>query len=102
MMKLLIQTGREYHSMGANNQIELFLWVDRWYAKLVPRACMYYKLSRREMNSKVKKLTRTNLYNDFGGTPFEKSLFAFLAQQHPCKKNRKTGAYKILEVFVSN
>ncbi len=97
-MKLLMQNGREYHSMGANDQIELYLWVDLWYAKLVPQVCMYYKLPR-EVISEVQRLTRTNLRNDFGGTLFEKHLFAFLAQHHPCKKDRKTGVYKILEAF---
>ncbi len=100
-MKLLIQNGKEYHSMGANDQMELYLWIDVWYAKLIPSACMYYKLSS-ETSRKVKKLTRTNLVNDFAGTPFEQKLSAFLEQYDPCKKDRKTGAYKILEVFVSN
>ena len=85
--------------MGANDQIELYLRVDLWYAKLVPSVCLYYKLSS-EVTGRVKKLTRTNLRNDFGGTAFEKNLFAFLARYHPCKKDQKSGVYTILEAFV--
>ncbi len=100
-IKLLIQNGKEYHSVAMNNHLELYLWVDLWYAKLMPCTCLYYKLTD-EITGRVKKLTRTNLLNDFAGTPFEQKLIAFLKKRHPCKKDRKTGAYKILEVFVSN
>ena len=100
-IKLLIQNDKEYHSVAMNSHLELYLWVDLWYAKLMPCACLYYKIPS-EVIGKVKKLTRTNLFNDFAGTPFEQKLIAFLKKHHPCKKDRKTGAYKILEVFVSN
>ena len=100
-IRLLIQNDKMYHSLDINNHIELYLLVDLWYAKLMPCTCLYYKLPS-EMISKVKKLTRTNLLNDFVGTPFEQKLVAFLRKHHPCKKDRKTGNYKLLEVFDSN
>ena len=100
-MNLLIQNGKEYHGVVMNNHIELYLWVDLWYAKFMPCACLYYKLPS-ELISKVKKLTRMNLLHDFGGTPFEQKLVTFLKKHHPCKKERKTGDYKLLGVFVAN
>ena len=99
--KLLLQNGREYHSVAINEHIELYLWVDLWYAKLMPCTSVYYIVPS-ETISPVKKLTRTNLVNDFAGTPFEQKLIAFLRKHHPCKKDRKTGNYKLLEVFASN
>ena len=97
--KLLFQNGKEYHSVDINDHIELYLWVDLWYAKFMPCTCLYYKLPS-EVISRVKKLTRTNLVNDFAGTPFEQQLIVFLKKHHPCKKDQKTGAYKLLEVFA--
>ncbi len=100
-IKLLIQNNKEYHSVAMTSHLELYLWVDLWYAKLMPCTCLYYKIPS-EVISKVKKITRANLLNDFAGTPFEQKLVDFLRRYHPCKKDRKTGAYKILEVFASN
>ncbi len=100
-VKFLLQNDKEYHSVDINEHIELYLLVDLWYAKLMPCTALYYIVPS-EVISRVKKLTRTNLVNDFIGTPFEQKLVAFLRKHHPCKKDRKTGNYKLLEVFDSN
>ncbi len=97
-MKLLLQNGREYHNVGSNEEIELYLWVDLWYAKLMPKNYMYYKLQGNP-SRKLQKLTKNNLRNDFIGTPFENKISVFLAQHHPSGRDRKTRGYKILKVL---
>ncbi len=100
-MKLLLQNGKKYHSLGSNNCIELYVRIDLWYAKLLPQKHMYYRMLNRSTR-KVKRLTKTNLRNDFKGTPFEKKIFAFLEHHHPYYKDKKKKNYKILESLGPN
>ena len=76
-MKHLMLHGHDHTCMAHTNQISIYHRASLWYAKLLVNQCLYYMLTK-DGSKCLRKLTKTNLLNDYRMTRFEPLLVNFL------------------------
>ena len=90
--------GHDHTCIADTNQIYIYHRASLWYSKLCVNQCLYYALTK-EGAKCLRKLTKTNLLNDYRGTRYEPSLVHFLKNNSVYKKNLITKELEILTIL---
>ena len=97
-MKHLMLHGHDHTCMAHTNQISIYHRASLWYAKLLVNQCLYYMLTK-DGSKSLRKLTKTNLLNDYRMTRFEPPLVSFLKNNSVYKRNAVTQELEILRIL---
>ncbi len=90
--------GHDHTCIAHTNQIYIYHRTSLWYYKLCANQCLYYALTK-DGSKCLKKLTKTNLLNDYKTTRFEDPLVNFLKNNSVYKRNLITKEFEILTIL---
>ncbi len=97
-MKYLKIDGHDHTCIAHTNQIYIYHRTSLWYSKLCANQCLYYMLTK-DGSKCHRKLTKTNLLNDYRITRFEDPLVNFLKNNSVYKRNPITKELEILRIL---
>ncbi len=97
-MKHLEVDGHEHTCIAYNSQICIYQRTSLWCSKLYVNQCLYYTLSK-DRSRYLRKMTKSNLLNDYRITPFEDDLINFLRNNPAYQKDRITKEFELLQVL---
>ena len=98
VMKHPIIHGHDHTCIAHTSQIYLYHRTSLWYSKLCTNQCLYYALTK-DGSQSLRKLTKTNLLNDYRMTRFEPPLVDFLKNNSVYKRNPITKSLEILTIL---
>ncbi len=90
--------GHDHTCIAHTNQIYIYHRTSLWYYKLCANQCLYYALTK-DRSKCLRKLTKTNLLNDYKITRFEDPLVNFLKNNSVYKRNLITKEFEILTIL---
>ncbi len=90
--------GHDHTCIAHTNQLYIYHRTSLWYSKLCTDQCLYYALTK-EGAKCLRKLTKTNLLNDYRMTRYEPPLVHFLKNNSVYKKNPITKELEILTIL---
>ncbi len=90
--------GHDHTCIAHTNQIYIYHRTSLWYYKLCANQCLYYALTK-DRSKCLRKLTKTNLLNDYKTTRFEDPLVNFLKDNSVYKKNLITQELEVLTIL---
>ena len=88
----------DHTCIAHTNQLYIYHRTSLWYSKLCTNQCLYYALTK-EGAKCLRKLTKTNLLNDYRMTRYEPPLVHFLKNNSVYKKNPITKELEILTIL---
>ena len=90
--------GHDHTCIAYTSQIYIYHRTSLWYSRLCTNQCLYYALTK-DRSKCLRKLTKTNLLNDYRMTRFEPPLVNFLKNNSVYKKNLITKEFEILTIL---
>ena len=90
--------GHDHTCIAHTSQIYLYHRTSLWYSKLCTNQCLYYALTK-DGSQSLRKLTKTNLLNDYRMTRFEPPLVDFLKNNSVYKRGPITKSLEILTIL---
>ena len=97
-MKHPILQDHDHSCIAHTSQLYIYHRTSLWYAKLCPNQCLYYTLAK-DGSTSLRKLTKTNLLNDYRMTHYEPLLVDFLKNNSVYTRNPITRALEILTIL---